>query len=114
MLHLSRNQMAYGAGLLALAIGGGWYGMRARAPRTVAPHPQQVSVARVAISDFPLEMDGIGHVQAYNTVNVMAQVPGQVVKIAFQEGKPVSAGGEGAGEKAPYDSKALKTVLTSR
>jgi multidrug efflux system membrane fusion protein len=42
--------------------------------------------------DVPIYLDGLGTVQAFNTVTVRTRVDGQVVKIAFVEGQDVHAG----------------------
>src|SRR5271157_5947274 len=51
-----------------------------------------VSVTPVKRSDFPIVLEGLGQVQAYNTVLVRARVDGEIVKIAFNEGQMVKAG----------------------
>ena len=51
-----------------------------------------VSVAAVARTDYPVFIDGLGQVQAENTVTVRTRVDGQIVKIAFAEGQMVKAG----------------------
>ena len=56
------------------------------------PAPAPVSVARARRVDYPIYLDGLGQVQAYNTVTVRTRVDGQVVKIAFAEGQMVKAG----------------------
>jgi membrane fusion protein, multidrug efflux system len=42
--------------------------------------------------DVPVYLDGLGTVQAFNTVTVRSRVDGQVTKIAFVEGQDVHAG----------------------
>ncbi len=51
-----------------------------------------VSVAATKRIDYPIYIDGLGQVQAYNTVTVRTRVDGQVEKIAFEEGQVVTAG----------------------
>jgi membrane fusion protein, multidrug efflux system len=51
-----------------------------------------VEAGRVAEKDTPIYLDGIGTVQAFNTVTVHAQVNGVLQKIAFTEGHDVRAG----------------------
>jgi multidrug efflux system membrane fusion protein len=68
-----------------------------RPARTTAGAPKQaprapVSVARAARADYPIYLDGLGQVQAYNTVTVRTRVDGQIVKIGFAEGQMVRAG----------------------
>jgi multidrug efflux system membrane fusion protein len=56
------------------------------------PAPIAVSVTPVKRKDFPLILEGLGQVQAYNTVLVRARVDGQINKIAFKEGQMVNQG----------------------
>src|SRR5271157_592954 len=56
------------------------------------PAPIVVSVTPVKRADFPVVLESIGQVQAYNTVLVRARVDGQIVKIAFNEGQTVKQG----------------------
>jgi multidrug efflux system membrane fusion protein len=49
-------------------------------------------VATAKRMDYPVTIDGLGQVQAYNTVTVRTRVDGQIEKIAFQEGQMVKAG----------------------
>jgi membrane fusion protein, multidrug efflux system len=46
----------------------------------------------VALKDMPVYLEGLGSVQAFNTVTVRARVDGEVKKIAFIEGQDVHAG----------------------
>ena len=43
-------------------------------------------------ADFPVVLQSIGQVQAYNTVLVRARVDGQIMKIGFNEGQMVKQG----------------------
>jgi membrane fusion protein, multidrug efflux system len=56
------------------------------------PAPISVSVAPVKRADFPVILESLGQVQAYNTVLVRARVDGQINKIAFKEGQLVKEG----------------------
>ena len=56
------------------------------------PAPIVVSVTPVKRADFPVVLESIGQVQAYNTVLVRARVDGQIMKIAFNEGQMVKQG----------------------
>lgn len=42
--------------------------------------------------DVPIYLDGLGTVQAFNTVTVRSRVDGQIMKVAFIEGQDVHAG----------------------
>jgi membrane fusion protein, multidrug efflux system len=61
----------------------GRMGMMPAAPVVIAPVTQ---------GDFPVYLEGIGTVQAFNTVTVRSRVDGQLVKVGFIEGQDVKAG----------------------
>jgi multidrug efflux system membrane fusion protein len=46
----------------------------------------------VEVRDTPIYFDGIGTVQAYNSVTIHTQVDGVLQKVAFKEGQDVKAG----------------------
>jgi membrane fusion protein, multidrug efflux system len=94
--------------LLALA-GAGWWAWRQgvdftkiagamgeartrpdRSKQSMVPVP--VHTALASRRDFPTYLNGLGTVQAWNTVTVRSRVDGQVEKISFQEGQPVREG----------------------
>ncbi len=56
------------------------------------PAPIVVRVTPVKRADFPVVLQSIGQVQAYNTVLVRARVDGQIMKIGFNEGQMVKQG----------------------
>jgi membrane fusion protein, multidrug efflux system len=60
--------------------------------QSTGPAPIVVSVTPVKRADFPIVLQSIGQVQAYNTVLVRARVDGQIMKIAFNEGQMVKQG----------------------
>ena len=60
-------------------------------PRPVPP-PRQVEVAKVTTRDVPLYLDEIGTTAAYETVEVKAQVSGQIVSREFKDGADVKKG----------------------
>ena len=57
-----------------------------------APAPAIPVASKVERSDIPIELTGLGTVQALNSVLVKSRVDGQIVKINFSEGKDVHAG----------------------
>ena len=54
--------------------------------------PVPVVAGTVEHKDVPIFLDGLGTVQAFNTVNVKARVDGQLEKVAFTEGQDVKVG----------------------
>ena len=52
----------------------------------------RVTIAPVEKTDFPVFLNGLGTVQAFNTVVVRSRVDGQIDKIAFKEGQLVKQG----------------------
>jgi len=68
--------------------------------------PVAVITAPVIRKDVPVHVDGIGTVQAFNTVTVRAQVDGQLEKVTFTEGQDVKAGDVLAQiDQRPYEAK---------
>lgn len=67
-----------------------------RVPRAAAqvsrPSAVPVVAGTVTARNMPVLLDGIGTVQAYNTVAVQSRVDGQIVRVSFQEGQEVKAG----------------------
>jgi multidrug efflux system membrane fusion protein len=51
-----------------------------------------VIAGTVQTKDVPIYLEGLGTVQAFNTVLVRSRVDGQIQRIAFQEGQEVRAG----------------------
>jgi multidrug efflux system membrane fusion protein len=90
----SRRRRLWWAGLACLLAIGAWLLMRAwQKPPPPNPRPPiPVAVAVAQAGDVPIYLDGIGTVQAYNTVTVRAQVDGTLSKISFVEGQDVKAG----------------------
>src|SRR5437773_5864718 len=56
------------------------------------PPPRTVVVAQVTTKDVPLYLDEIGTCAAYETVQVQAQVSGQIIGRHFQDGADVKKG----------------------
>ena len=54
--------------------------------RGAAQGPVSVVVGTVVQKDVPVYLDGLGTVQAFNTVTVRSRVDGQLQKLAFTEG----------------------------
>ena len=54
--------------------------------------PVPVVTGHARKKDVPIYLDGLGTVQAFNTVTVHTRVDGQLVKVAFTEGQDVKTG----------------------
>jgi membrane fusion protein, multidrug efflux system len=94
-----RRRLLLAAGLLAILglAGGGvllWGGREpARAEAQAAPPPGvPVRLAGVTPADLPVTLEGLGSVQAFNTVTVRARVDGQLDQVLFTEGQAVRVG----------------------
>lgn len=57
-----------------------------------APPPKPVETAKVIQQDVPLYLDEIGTTAAFETVQVVAQISGQIVAREFQDGADVKKG----------------------
>ena len=68
---------------------GGWGGPSAEkveAAARAAGGDVPVTVAKAAQKNVPVEIQVIGNVEAYSTISVKAQVPGQLTNVHFHEG----------------------------
>ncbi len=54
--------------------------------------PAPVTVAQVVQKTVPVQIDAIGNVEAYSTIDVKSQIGGQLVKVHFREGQDVKKG----------------------
>jgi multidrug efflux system membrane fusion protein len=80
---------------MVLFLGGTWlvhrHNAAAKPAGTFTP-PVPVVTGHAKQKDVPIYLDGLGTVQAFNTVTVHTRVDGQLVKIAFTEGQEVKTG----------------------
>jgi membrane fusion protein, multidrug efflux system len=88
---ISRRAVGFGAivGIFALALTIGC--SRNAARRQVAP-PVPIMTAPAVSMDVPIELRGIGTVEAYSSVSVTARVGGQLMRVGFSEGQDVAKG----------------------
>src|ERR1051326_7672304 len=85
-----------------ILIGIGFLAMKRKGEATVsrkgggggrgAGGPVPVVLGTVASKDVPIYLDGLGTVQAFNTVTISSRVDGELQKLAFREGQDVHAG----------------------
>jgi multidrug efflux system membrane fusion protein len=54
--------------------------------------PVPVVTAAVGRKDVPIHLDGLGTVQAYNTVTIHTRIDGELTQVTFTEGQEVHAG----------------------
>lgn len=78
--------------LLPLAVVLSLSGCTGKAPASAGRPPAPVVVASVEQQDIPLQINAIGNVEAYQTVQIRSQVNGQIQKILFKEGEDVREG----------------------
>lgn len=57
-----------------------------------APPRIPVEVAQAELRDVPVYLQGLGNVQAFNTVTIRSRVDGELQKVGFVEGQDVKAG----------------------
>jgi membrane fusion protein, multidrug efflux system len=81
-----------GAGATYLGIQAGLLPSRTQTRARDVPPPVPVMAGTVERIDFPVFLEGIGSVQAFNSVLVKSRVDGQIVKINFSEGTEVGTG----------------------
>ncbi len=90
--------LAVVAGICALLLFG-YTRNRSKASAASAP-PQRgagqqavpVAIAAVTQQDMPVYLDGLGSVQAFNTVTLKTRIDGEVTQVAFREGQDVKKG----------------------
>jgi membrane fusion protein, multidrug efflux system len=93
---------------VVITLGGGWRVFHGPATSSAASSQSQppevpVTVATAKVRNVPLYLDGIGTVQAFNTVQVKAQVNGILVALPAHEGQEVRQGDVVAEiDPAPY------------
>jgi membrane fusion protein, multidrug efflux system len=63
-----------------------------QAPAKAQAAPMPVTASQVSTSDVPIYLDGLGTVQASNTVAIRSQVDGKLASVDFVEGQQVKKG----------------------
>ncbi|MCH9613990.1 MAG: Multidrug resistance protein MdtA [Chlamydiia bacterium] len=59
---------------------------------THTPPPPKVKITKVVKKDIALYLDGIGHVRAYNTAAIKAQVEGVLLGVHYEQGQEAKEG----------------------
>lgn len=78
--------------VLAVFFLGRAYLQKKNAAVAAQPPPRPVAVAKVTTKDVPLYLDEIGTCAAYETVEIKAQVSGQIISREFKDGSDVKKG----------------------
>jgi len=77
--------------------------------------PAPVVVSSVEQRDIPLQISGIGNVEAYQTVQIRSQVNGQIEKIFFKEGDDVRKGQKLFElDKRPFQAELEKSMAQTK
>src|SRR5947207_3005060 len=87
----SYRSMFYYILILIPAIAGCSTNKAAPVSKGAAP-AAPVSVAQAVSKTVPLEIQGVGNIEAFSTVTVKAQVGGELTQVNFQEGADVRKG----------------------
>lgn len=96
---------------IAVAIITTGCGNKGQASASAGRPPAPVVVASVEQRDIPLQITGIGNVEAYQTVQIRSQVNGQIEKIFFKEGDDVRQGQKLFElDKRPFEADLDRTV----
>jgi multidrug efflux system membrane fusion protein len=77
--------------LALLAVGGCKNGDDKQGAKS-GPRPAMVKLATVVQGEAPLKLDAVGQVEALESVELRAQVSGQITAVGFQEGQDVARG----------------------
>jgi len=87
--------------LLVLAVGGGLYwwihhaapsGGGGRHAQAVQSPPQPVGAATIGKGDIRIILNALGTVTSLDTITVVTQINGQLIKVGFEEGQTVKQG----------------------
>ncbi|HEY3601271.1 MAG TPA: efflux RND transporter periplasmic adaptor subunit [Chthoniobacterales bacterium] len=88
-----RKKLYIGAGIVALVIALILIRIFSTGHKAAPPHPPRpVMVAKVITKDVPLYLEEIGTCAAYESVQVQAQVSGQIIARHFKDGQDVKEG----------------------
>jgi len=113
---LKQHKLRTLAAAAAVAVAAIWFWSEdsdapAAVPQSVQAVPVQVAIVRRA--DIPLYLEGLGTVQAFNTVTVTTRVDGQLQSVNFLEGQEVRRGDTLAQiDPRPYQAAFDEAVAT--
>ena len=88
-----RKRLYFGGGLILLIVLAlTLRGITSKEKAPTRPPPRPVAAAKVITQDVPLYIDEIGTCAAFETVQVQAQVSGQIIAREFKDGDDVKKG----------------------
>lgn len=87
-----RKGLYWGGALILVVLVLTLRGFTNRPRPGIGPGPRPVTTAKVITQDVPLYLDEIGTTAPYETVQIQAQVSGQIISRDFQDGADVKKG----------------------
>lgn len=87
----TKREVCVGAIAVMVLILLGLAGCGRKAPARVAP-PVPITTAQAVVKSMPLVVEAMGSVEAYNSLEILPQVSGQILKFHFREGEAVQQG----------------------
>lgn len=88
-----RKRLYWGGGLILLVVLALMLrGFTSKEKTPTRPGPRPVTAAKVITQDVPLYIDEVGTCAAFETVQIQAQVGGQIIAREFQDGADVKKG----------------------
>ncbi|HMJ05740.1 MAG TPA: efflux RND transporter periplasmic adaptor subunit, partial [Chthoniobacterales bacterium] len=90
--HVSRKRWYFIGGALFLIALIWWLRGTRKVAAPKEPPPRTVSTAKVLQRDVPLYLDEVGTLSAYETVEIQAQISGQITARNFKDGADVKKG----------------------
>ncbi|MGC2108007.1 MAG: MdtA/MuxA family multidrug efflux RND transporter periplasmic adaptor subunit [Candidatus Korobacteraceae bacterium] len=85
--------LGLGVTLAICALLAGCSSKQAKSAKAGGPPPAvPVGVATIKQGDFNVYLNGLGSVEAFNTVSLKTRIDGQIMQVNFQEGQDVKAG----------------------
>ena len=93
---MKKSRLWIAAPLAGIALVVAWKEVQAHggghATTQLVPSPVPITSAPVRIKDVPIFLDGLGTVQAFNSVEIKAQVTGLLIDLPAREGQEVNKG----------------------
>jgi membrane fusion protein, multidrug efflux system len=88
----ARRRLIGAVGIVLIGAAAWQFGLRTRHAPPAPPPAVPVTAETAAASDVPVYVEGLGAIQAFNTVAVKTRIDGQITDVMFKEGQEVKAG----------------------